>query len=94
MLSLWRNDVCVGTFRLTRTDVGEFVDALVDGLRETAPAPPAAAGRRKRTSVAPVETGQLLYGDLPTPGRHRAEAPAPAFTDWAFGDDAGHANAS
>ena len=96
VLSLWRHDVCVGTFRLTRPDVGAFVDALVDGLREGTPPTTAAhsAGRRRRTTTPAVETGQVLYGDLAAPGRHRAEPPAPAFTEWAFGDEPGHATAS
>ncbi len=33
VLSLWRDGTCAGTFRLSRSDVGDFVDALVDGLR-------------------------------------------------------------
>lgn len=97
VLSLWRHDVCVGTFRLTRPDVGEFVDALVDGLREAtaSPSEAGATGRRRRTATPAVETGQVLYGDLAAPGRHRAsEPPTPAFTDWAFGDESGHATAS
>lgn len=32
VLSLWRGEVCTGTFRLERSDVPAFVDALVDGL--------------------------------------------------------------
>jgi hypothetical protein len=35
VLSLWRERVCAGTFRLSTADVDEFVDALVDGLRDT-----------------------------------------------------------
>jgi hypothetical protein len=34
VLSLWRDGSCAGTFRLSRADVNEFVDALVDGLRD------------------------------------------------------------
>lgn len=35
VLSLWRSDVCAGTFRLAASDVDAFVDALVDGLRDS-----------------------------------------------------------
>lgn len=35
VLSLWRDGVCAGTFRLPKTEVGDFVDALVEGLRDT-----------------------------------------------------------
>ena len=34
VLSLWREHVCAGTFRLAIDDVSGFVDALVDGLRD------------------------------------------------------------
>ena len=34
VLSLWRDGVCAGTFRLPRPQVGDFVDALVEGLRD------------------------------------------------------------
>jgi hypothetical protein len=39
VLSLWRDGVCAGTFRLPKSEVNDFIDALVDGLRdETEPA--------------------------------------------------------
>jgi hypothetical protein len=34
VLSLWRDSTCAGTFRLPKGQVNDFVDALVDGLRE------------------------------------------------------------
>lgn len=41
VLSLWRDSLCAGTFRLATADVNDFVDALVEGLR--APVGPSAA---------------------------------------------------
>jgi hypothetical protein len=32
VISLWRDSVCVGTVRLTPTEVSDLVAALVDGL--------------------------------------------------------------
>jgi hypothetical protein len=34
VLSLWRDQLCAGTFRLPQADVAAFIDALVDGLRD------------------------------------------------------------
>ncbi len=34
VLSLWRESTCAGTFRMPQGDVGAFIDALVDGLRD------------------------------------------------------------
>jgi hypothetical protein len=34
VLSLWRDELCAGTFRMPHADVAAFVDALVDGLRD------------------------------------------------------------
>ncbi len=34
VLSMWRDQVCAGTFRLAVGDVASFVDAMVDGLRD------------------------------------------------------------
>jgi hypothetical protein len=80
VLSLWRERLCAGTFRLAKTDVNEFVDALVDGLRES-PAGQVVPG-------PPAQTGEV---DVTSP----ASAPAPreGFTDWAFGDDPSRASA-
>jgi hypothetical protein len=63
VLSLWRDRMCAGTFRLSTADVNEFVDALVEGLREApadgeAPATPPPVvphtGAIDVTSTAPV----------------------------------------
>ncbi len=37
VLSLWREGVCAGTFRLPKSQVNDFIDALVDGLHDEAP---------------------------------------------------------
>ncbi len=34
VLSLWRGDICSGTFRLDLDHVNDFIDALVDGIRD------------------------------------------------------------
>lgn len=80
VLSLWRDNACAGTFRLATADVNDFVDALVDGIRDetdlapagSAPGTPPPAQRRP---VAPPDTGEL---SAPTPPAE------PGFQDWAF----------
>lgn len=37
VLSLWRDNVCTGTFRLSAAAVPDLIDTLVDVLRRTAP---------------------------------------------------------
>ncbi len=34
VLSLWRGEICAGTFRMPQTDVGLFIDTLIDALRD------------------------------------------------------------
>lgn len=71
VLSLWRESTCAGTFRMPQSEVGAFIDALVDGLRD-APGvhlPPQSASQS--APEAPAETG--------------VESSQPAFADWAFG---------
>ena len=44
VVSLWRANVCVGSFRLPADEVPDLVDSLVDALRHrrtTTPPPPA-----------------------------------------------------
>ncbi len=93
VLSLWRDATCAGTFRLAREDVNEFIDALVDGLRDAPGVHFAghAAGRVTSASLlsGPV-TGQTVYRDPVEP--FMSERPA-SFTDWAFGNSQS-ANAS
>ncbi|MBA2698417.1 MAG: hypothetical protein H0U61_06535 [Nocardioidaceae bacterium] len=87
VLSLWRDDVCAGTFRLSKGDVAEFVDALVDGLRD-------AAGVQFSGGAVIAEQRMPTTGTVQR-GRHRAPEgagvessvdPPGLFTDWAFGD--------
>lgn len=60
VLSLWRDRTCAGTFRLATADVDDFVDALVDGLRESRGTSP--------TQRATVDTGEVHFGsDAPRP---------------------------
>ncbi len=87
VLSLWREETCAGTFRMPHQDVGAFVDALIDSLRD-APGvhlPPPVAARTTALEDALDETQSMP-----------AQSPGPAFTDWAFGrsEVSGHANAS
>jgi hypothetical protein len=81
VLSLWREKVCAGTFRLAKADVGDFVDALVEGLRA---APSAAA-----VSAPAPQTGEVQVTEHAIP----AARPSECFTDWAFGDDPSRASA-
>ena len=93
VLSLWREGICAGTFRLSRDDVNEFIDALVDGLRD---APGVQFGAHTVGGGA-----HAAQADLPVTGQTAIPAdvePPPdelplGFTDWAFGDSAS-ANAS
>ncbi len=99
VLSMWRDGLCAGTFRLGKEDVNEFIDALVDGLRD-APgvqlsAHAAESGSTKAAAptaltepVLPIETGESTFPELTEP-----EA-TPSFTEWAFARDDGRATAS
>lgn len=60
VLSLWRDGVCAGTFRLPKSQVNDFVDALVDGLSDAEP--PAV--------VAESPPGFMSWAFNDTPGRH------------------------
>lgn len=40
VVSLWRDNVCTGTFRLAGADVPDLVDTLVDVLRARRTTPP------------------------------------------------------
>jgi hypothetical protein len=96
VLSLWRDHVCAGTFRLAAADVNDFVDALVEGLR----------GEPGLCISRPVERGLAGRVDAPAqslPPRQRegglhaartAERPvddhSQGFADWAFGGQGAH----
>jgi hypothetical protein len=82
VLSLWRESLCAGTFRLAKTDVNEFIDALVEGLRDAAP--------------SPVLTGQPSpppQSEDPRPVRSAPPVIEPEHFGWTFGDDPGRATA-
>jgi hypothetical protein len=87
VLSLWRDRFCAGTFRLSTTDVNDFVDALVEGLRDV-PADIAAASS--------VPSGVAHTGAIdvraPTPAA-TGEAGEDGFLDWAMDDQSGRASA-
>lgn len=92
VLSLWRDGTCAGTFRLSKDDVNEFIDALVDGVRDAAGVHVASPGSHRasrpderREPHQPIETGQSTFPEFIAPEE------APAFTDWAFD---GRVNAS
>jgi hypothetical protein len=94
VLSLWREDMCAGTFRLATADVNAFVDALVDGIRDEVDvsadphgpdAPPV-----QRPAVEPPETGEVQAATEPA----APEAARVPFSEWAFDPDARRATAS
>jgi hypothetical protein len=100
VLSLWRGETCAGTFRMPHEDVGAFVDALVDGLRDapgihTPAAPPAAHTQPARPAhgAAVARSASAAPSARPSdPGDTQvipAQQSRPGFTDWAFGPD-GH----
>jgi hypothetical protein len=56
VLSLWRDGMCAGTFRLAKADVDDFVDALVEGLRDV-------PAQRLDTQPAPATGEQESFSD-------------------------------
>jgi len=97
VLSLWRERICAGTFRLSTADVNEFVDALVDGLSDL-PADDETASPDVRPRHAAPHTGAIDV--TPPPPAQPPQAPAllaatpagPAdddrgFVEWALGRD-------
>lgn len=94
VLSLWRGEVCAGTFRMPHADVAAFVDALVDGLRDVPGL--LLASESHPDSIAPAASQAPDPHASPTPSRldetqlvpTQAVAPpvaAPSFIEWAFG---------
>ncbi|MBA2444898.1 MAG: hypothetical protein H0V49_06155 [Nocardioidaceae bacterium] len=77
VLSLWRDDMCTGTFRLAIADVNDFIDALVDGIRD-------APGVQVNRPVEPITTTTAV--PMP-PQRISADE---AFADWAFTNQPAH----
>ncbi len=94
VLSMWRDGLCAGTFRLAKEDVNEFIDALVDGLRDapgihlSAHAAQSAPPQPPLEPVLPIETGESSFPEFTEP------ADSPSFTEWAFAHDEGRATAS
>lgn len=94
VLSMWRDGLCAGTFRLTKEDVNEFIDALIDGLRDapgvqlSAHAAESAPPVPLMEPVLPIETGESTFPELTEPEAN------PSFTEWAFAPEEGRATAS
>ncbi len=98
VLSLWREHVCAGTFRLVRSDMNAFVGALVDGLRD-APGVHLPDMTRYADSQHPPPgaPSPALPPRQRSPGSHAArpddegqaqtmpiESEQESFSDWAF----------
>jgi hypothetical protein len=79
VLSLWRDHVCTGTFRLETSDVAAFVDALVDGLRG------AGGVSISRDAASDVEPSRDVPRPAALPPRQRTPDDREPFADWAFG---------
>jgi hypothetical protein len=92
VLSLWRDRFCAGTFRLSTTDVNDFVDALVEGLRD------APAEHDVRSAQPPVvpHTGAIDVTP-PAPGTapddDNDDNDEDGFVEWALRTDGGRATA-
>jgi hypothetical protein len=100
VLSLWRDRICAGTFRLSTADVGDFVDALVEGLRDGPAdtgiaAVPHSAAIDAAVPVAfiePVETVEAV--DTVNSGEtDEADEMADGFVEWALRSGGGRATA-
>ena len=94
VLSLWRDHVCTGTFRLEISDVSSFIDTLVDGL---AGIPGASMSGASTIDTSEQGADGQPAGSLLPPLQRRArdqagfEAPhrsfdaePESFADWAF----------
>lgn len=87
VLSMWRDHVCAGTFRLATDDVGDFVDALVDGLRGAPGFSSSRAPERRRGRHAGTDG---TTPDLPPRQRQPGEEMVESFHEWAFDGPAAH----
>jgi hypothetical protein len=90
VLSLWRDRVCAGTFRLSTTDVSDFVDALVEGMRD------APVDGETATGFPPVVpyTGAIDVSASAAAPKHAAEpAHDDGFVEWVLRDGDGRASA-
>jgi hypothetical protein len=94
VLSMWRDGMCAGTFRLAKEDVNPFIDALIDGLRDAPGVQVATPGAHRSAGEPPAErpepheavhTGESTFPELSDTDHE--DAPPP-FTEWAFDDQA------
>jgi hypothetical protein len=94
VLSLWRDHVCTGTFRLEISDVSSFIDTLVDGL---AGIPGASMSGASTIDTSEQGADVQPAGSLLPPLQRRAcdqagfeavhrsfDAEPESFADWAF----------
>ena len=88
------------TFRLSKEDVNEFIDALIDGLRDAPGVQVASPGSHRAPVVdraelpephQPAETGHQTFPEFSDGDDETADEASSPFTEWAFG---GQANAS
>ena len=109
VLSLWRDRTCAGTFRLAKTDVNDFIDALVEGLarrvgrRQGAAGEPAVLPHTGAIDVTPPRPAAALPAKPGDPahdpdGARRnhedpAEGPGQGFVEWVMRGDEGRASA-
>jgi hypothetical protein len=90
VLSLWRDRICAGTFRLTKSDVNDFVDALVEGLRDL----PAGADTVAGPPPVVPHTGAIDVTPAAPAAKHLRTEPADeGFVEWALRADGGRASA-
>lgn len=90
VLSLWREDVCAGTFRLSAEDVNTFIDALVDGMRDA----PGVHDPQPDEVPPPRHSADLSDQPVYSPPQHIEPAnTGESFADWAFGESSPRATA-
>jgi hypothetical protein len=74
-LSIWRDDLCVGTVKLRPDEVSGLVSGLTDGLAQLATTPPPAAGPATvtdlETRLAAVESRLSSPPTAPQPSAGR-----------------------
>lgn len=89
VLSLWRDGTCAGTFRMAQSDVADFVDALVDGLRDVrGPAPSPQPAPQATPQATPLATPRPAAQPPGAPAGSPVQPPARrSFLDQAFGRD-------
>ena len=92
VLSLWRDRMCAGTFRLSTADVNDFVDALVEGLRDAPPDVDSDVG----APVVPHTGALTVTPHAPTNAESKvddADGNEGGFVEWALSHDDGRATA-